>query len=288
MLYERVASIGMGQIGASFALAGKAAGLLGHVVGVARSPETLATAVDIGAADATTHDTREAVRDAELVYLAVPVRAMRSILAEIAGHLTAECLVTDAGSTKAGIGEAAARTLGDEVAFIGGHPMAGTERHGPASASAELFEGTTYLLCPGRASEAELARLQRVICGIGARPLIVEPERHDQIVALSSHLAHICSAALCLAVGAAEPDELVRFAAGGLRDTTRIAASDVEMWRDILAENAENVLPAARQLRDATGDFITAIEKEDWEKVARLLAEAKAFRDRLYPDTETD
>ncbi len=288
MLYERVAIIGMGHIGASFALAGKAAGLLGHVVGVARSPETLATAIDIGAADATTHEATEAVGDADLVYLAVPVRAMRPVLAQIAAHLTAECLVTDAGSTKVGICEAAARALGDEVAFIGGHPMAGSEKHGPASASAELFEGTTYLLCPGRAGEAELARLQRVVCGIGARPLIVEPERHDQILALSSHLAHISSAALCLAVGGAEPDELVRFAAGGLRDTTRIAASDVEMWRDILAENAENVLPAARQLRDVTGDFITAIEREDWDKVARLLAEAKAFRDRLYPDTETD
>jgi len=287
VLYEQVAIIGIGHIGASFALAGKAAGLLGHVVGVARSPQTLATAIDIGAADATTHDATEAVVGADLVYLAAPVRAMRPLMAQIARHLRPECLVTDAGSTKVEICDWAARTLGDEVAFIGGHPMAGSEKHGPASASAELFEGTTYLLCPGQAGEAHLARLQRLVRGIGARPLIVEPQRHDQILALSSHLAHICSAALCLAVGTVDPDELIRFAAGGLRDTTRIAASNVEMWRDILAQNAENVLPAARQLRDATDEFITAIEAEDWEKVARLLAAAKAFRDRMYPDTET-
>lgn len=288
MLYNQVAIIGIGQIGASFALAGKAAGLLGHVVGVARSPETLATAVDIGAADVTTPDATEAVRGADLVYLAVPVGAMRPVMAQIAPHVAAECLVTDAGSTKSRICEWARHMLGDEVAFIGGHPMAGSEKHGPASASADLFAGSTYLLCPGQAGEAHLTRLKQLVCGIGGRPLVVEPQRHDQILALSSHLAHISSSALCLAISAADPEEVVRFAAGGLRDTTRIAASNVEMWRDILAENAEHILPAARQLQDATGDFITAIENKNWDRVARLLAAAKDFRDRMYPDTETN
>ncbi len=284
MLYRRAAIIGIGQIGASFALAGKRAGVLGHVTGVARSQQTLDTALEVGAADACTDDATAAVTDADLVYLAVPVGAMRQVMSDIVPHLATGCLVTDAGSTKARICAWAAEVLGDEVVFIGGHPMAGSERRGPGSASAELFADTTYLLCPGSAPQPAVDEFQELIAAIGARPLLIDPQRHDQIVALSSHLPHLCSVALSLALSRGEADELATFGAGGLRDTTRIAAADVELWRDIFAANADNLLPAAEKLREALDELIGAITAGDWDQVAELLGAARSFRDGLYGD----
>jgi len=282
MLYPRATVIGIGQIGASFALAGKRAGVLGHVTGVARSQQTLDTARALGAADEGINDAAAAVREAALVYLAVPVGAMRQVMSDIAPHLAAGCLVTDAGSTKARICAWADEVLGNETAFIGGHPMAGSEKRGPASASADLFADTTYLLCPQSAPQAAVDRLQRLVEAIGARPLLIEPERHDRIVSLSSHLPHLCSVALSLALSHAESDELATFGAGGLRDTTRIAAADTEMWRDVFAANAANVLPAAEKLREALDDLTAAIQTEDWKRVEELLSAAKEFREGLY------
>ncbi len=282
MLYRQTAVMGIGQIGASFALAGKRAGMIGHVVGVARSQRTRDAALRLGAADACTEDPSAAVWEAELVYLAVPVQAMRQVMCDIAPNLSAGCLVTDAGSTKAQVCDWAAELLPDTVAFIGGHPMAGTEKHGPGSASADMFAGTTYLLCQGTASEPVLERFRELVVAIRARPLLVDPHRHDEVLAFSSHLPHLCAAALSVAIGRSRTEDLLAFAAGGLRDTTRIASASVEMWRGIFATNAGNVLPAAGMLRDALDEFIAAIEAEDWERVASLLAQGKDFRDGLY------
>ena len=281
-VYATMAVIGIGQIGASFALAAKRAGVVDRVIGVARKQTTRAEALRVGAADECTADVVEALRDADIVYVSVPVGAMRGIFEQIAPALRDGCLVTDAGSTKAQVCRWAMELLPDTVSFIGGHPMAGTERHGPAAASAELFDGTTYLLCPGRAEQPVTTRIEGAIRRIGAAPLVVDPDQHDTILAYSSHLPHLMAVALSVAISRSGIEGIVRFSAGGLRDTTRIAAADVDMWRDIFAANSEAVLAATRAMREVTEEFIEAIEAGDMHRVEGLLEMGRQFREGLY------
>ncbi len=283
MLFRRMAVIGIGQIGASFALACKNAGEVETVVGVARSEETHRIAIRVGAADECTTSAAEGVRNADIVYLAVPVRTMRQVMTDIRPHLAPGTLVTDAGSTKTHICEWAAELLGPDVAFIGGHPMAGTERHGPQSADPTLFRERTYLLCTAASPASLVDAFSELLVAIGAVPIEVEPHRHDEILAYSSHLAHIAAGAFTLALERSGIEDIQPFSAGGLRDTSRIAAADVEMWRHIFRDNADNVLPAARQLRKAVDEFISAIESEDWEQLERLLTSARDYRRSLFP-----
>jgi prephenate dehydrogenase len=277
-----MAVIGIGQIGASFALAARRAGVVDRVIGVARKQTTRDEALGVGAADECTADVVEALGDADIVYVSVPVGAMRGVFEQIAPHLPAGCLVTDAGSTKAEVCRWAAQLLPETVSFIGGHPMAGTEKHGPAAASAELFDGTTYLLCPGRAAQPVTTRLESAIRRIGAAPLVVDPDQHDTILAYSSHLPHLVAVALSVAIARSGIEGIVRFSAGGLRDTTRIAAADVDMWRDIFAANSEAVLAATRAMREVTEEFIEAIETGDVQRVESLLETGRRFREKLY------
>lgn len=284
MRYERVAVIGIGQIGASFALAGKRHDRIGHVVGVARTKQTRDNALQTGAADECTDDAVAAVQQADLVYLSVPVGAMGTVMETIAPALKAGCTVTDAGSTKEAICRLAAELLPDRVKFIGGHPMAGTERQGPLYADATLFEGTTYLLCPGNVDDETLDAFMNLITTIGAEPIIVDANEHDRLLAYSSHLPHLTAVVLSNALAESNIDGLAQFGAGGLRDTTRIAGGSVEMWRDIFSENRRYLLAAAKELRSILDETIGAIEDEDVEEIERLLGSAHRFRAHLYND----
>ncbi|MFO7946401.1 MAG: prephenate dehydrogenase/arogenate dehydrogenase family protein [Armatimonadota bacterium] len=284
MQYERVAVIGIGQMGASFALAGKKHDLIGHVIGVARTEATRRNALQTGAADECTEDAAAAVQEADLVYLSVPVGAMGTVMKTIAPALKAGCVITDAGSTKEAICRLAGELLPDRVQFIGGHPMAGTERQGPLHADATLFEGTTYLLCPGRADDDTLDAFMGLIRAIGAEPVIVDEREHDRMLAYSSHLPHLTAVVLSIALADSNVDELAQFGAGGLRDTTRIAAGSVEMWRDIFSENRRHILTAAKELRAILDATIEAIEDENVAEIERLLDRAHRFRSDLYSE----
>lgn len=279
MIFQRTAVIGIGLIGGSFALAGREAGVLGEVVGVARSERTLLEAVHFGAADRTTADAAVAVRDADLVYIATPVAAISAVMAQIAPSLKPGCVVTDAGSTKLGVMQAAAELLPPHAHFVGGHPMAGSERGGVAEARSHLFHGRTYLLTPTPGSDDALARLRELVIAIGARPVVVDAQSHDRIVARTSHLPHIAAAALCLALG----DNVLQrdFIGTGLRDTTRIAEGPVEVWREILMTNATEVLGALDEFIAATERYRDAVASADEEEITRLLDEARAARQRM-------
>ncbi len=171
MKYNRAAIIGIGLIGGSFALAAKRAGIVETVVGVARSDETLQAAVEIGAADEVTSNPAEAVRGAELVYIAVPVGATRSIFGQIRDSLEPGVLITDAGSTKREVMQVAAELLPNHVTFIGGHPMAGSEQSGVQAARADLFQNAVYFLTATQTtSPDELDRMQEVVRALGAMP----------------------------------------------------------------------------------------------------------------------
>lgn len=278
MLFERVTVIGIGLIGGSFALAGREAGVLGEVVGVARSERTLLEAVHVGAADRTTADAVEAVRDADLVYIATPVATIASIMSGIAPALRPGCVVTDAGSTKRAIVRAA-EGLPDGVSFVGGHPMAGSEQAGVWEARAHLFHGRTYLLTPTPGGDEALAKLREVVFAIGSRPVVVEAEEHDRLVARTSHLPHVVATALANALSdvGSERD----FIGAGLRDTTRIAEGPVDVWREILMANADEVLEALGDFIGEAERFREALADGDEQQISRLLADGRECRMRM-------
>lgn len=278
MLFERAAIIGIGLIGGSFALAARAAGVVGEVVGVARRERTLLEALHLGAADRTSFDPGEAVRDADLVLIATPVATIPDVLERIAPALPVGCVVTDAGSTKRAV-MAAASVLPEHVDFIGGHPMAGSERAGVTAARVHLFHGKTWLLTPGDARPDAVARLRAVLEAIGARVVIVDAAEHDRIVARTSHLPHVIAAALCTALG--ECCDESDFIGAGLRDTTRIAAGPSEVWREILLTNADEVLAALSGFEAEVGRYRAALAACDEAALTALLDAARARREGM-------
>lgn len=278
MLFERAAIIGIGLIGGSFALAARAAGVVGEVVGVARRERTLLEALRLGAADHTGFDPAEAVRDADLVLIATPVAAIPDLLARIAPTLPAGCVVTDVGSTKRVV-MAAASVLPEHVDFIGGHPMAGSERAGVNAAQVRLFHGKTWLLTPGAARPEAVARLRAALEAIGARVVTVDAAEHDRIVARTSHLPHVIAAALCTALG--ECCEESDFIGAGLLDTTRIAAGSSEVWREILLTNRDEVLAALDELDTQVGRFQAALAAGDEVALTELLDHARTIREGM-------
>jgi prephenate dehydrogenase len=286
MLYNRAAIIGIGLIGGSFALAAKARGLVDCVVGCGRSEGTRNGALAIGAADEVTDDPAFAARDADLVYLAVPVGSMPGVMARIAPALKPGALVTDAGSTKRDVMRAAAEHLPD-AAFLGGHPIAGSENAGVSAARADLFIGHTYVLTPGpRVSDDVLARFRSLVEGIGAKPVLLDAESHDAALAATSHLPHVVAASLAAAVG----DVRLRHEASldlrdlfgnGLADTTRIAGGPAGMWRDVLEANGDNVRVAIAVFLERLRALDAALEAGDMDAVQCLLEDGRRARGEL-------
>jgi len=284
MAYKRTAIIGIGLIGGSFALAAKHAGIVETVVGVARSDETLQAALEIGAADEVTTDPAEAVRGADLVYIAVPVGATRNIFGQIRDSLEPGALVTEAGSTKREVMQAAAELLPDHVSFIGGHPMAGSEQSGVPAARADLFEEAVYFLIPtDTTSPEDLDRMHEVVRALGAIPSVQTADNHDRLAAATSHLPHLVSAALASTVAklVADSQQAQDFLATGFSDTTRLAEGSPEVWRDIFLSNADNLAASAEELIAALQTLTVALREADSAACQRLLTEAQQARRRL-------
>lgn len=281
MSFERLAVLGVGLIGGSFALAARQRGLLTSVVAVARSPQTRETALRRGIADEVTADPAEAVREADLVYLAAPVRASGDLLARIAPAVRPDCLVTDAGSTKAGIVALARELLAGRCTFIGGHPMAGSDQAGPEAATADLFEGRTYLLTPTPDTPlTELERLRDLVIALGARAVLVDAEQHDRLVAATSHLPHLVAAALCNSLRelSGRAGDIRPFTGTGVRDATRIAKGPPEVWRDILIENHEHLSQALEAFTREVTRCLEAMRTGDAGALEEFLTGARDFR----------
>jgi prephenate dehydrogenase len=279
--FATAAVLGVGLIGASFALAAKAAGLVDRVIGVARREETRRIALDRGAADEVTDDPVAAVAEADLVYLSVPVGVMDDMLAAMAPALRAGTLITDAASVKAHVCRAAEAVLPPTVAFVGGHPMAGSERSGPEAAREHLFRGHAYFLVPtSLGGDEALAKVACLVDAIGGVPSVVDASLHDHLVAATSHLPHAVAMALSLAVAELVPDHdaRVRFTGSGLRDTTRIAASSPEVWRDIFLANAAEVVAGCRSASASLDALAEAIATGDADRLTDLLRDARAAR----------
>jgi len=246
-LIGKLVVFGVGLIGGSFALALKKNRAVAHVVGVGRSRANLLAARRLGVIDEIATDAAVAVKDADLVLLAVPLGQTRAVLAQIAPHLALHTVVSDAGSTKRDVIDSARRQLGAAFArFVPAHPIAGTEKSGAQAAFAELFVERNLIVTPERETSARALKLVTTAWKLaGMRVLTMDAAEHDRVFALVSHLPHLLS---FTAVGniAGYPDAAKLFAqtGGGFRDLTRIAGSSPEMWRDICIANRDAILDA--------------------------------------------
>ncbi|MBI2956820.1 MAG: prephenate dehydrogenase/arogenate dehydrogenase family protein [Acidobacteria bacterium] len=278
-MFQRIAVLGCGLIGGSFALGLKQRGFAGQVIGWDRE-EVLARAKERGAIDAATTDIAEAVGEADLVYLATPVTLILELLPTVARAAKAGALVTDSGSTKVRICRLAREAMPEAVRFLGGHPMAGKEASGIENANGDLFVGTKYIVIR-EAQEAEEAE-PFVALGatqgkeeflvwvrrLGAEPVELDAETHDWAVALVSHLPQLVSTALASAVwDETDEDGLpLQLAGSGLRDMMRLAGSPYELWRDICLTNADNLARALERLEQRLERLRTHLRSKELEE----------------------
>lgn len=283
--FRRVAVIGVGLIGGSFGMALRDRGLADEVVGVGRNEGRLQRAVELGAADSWTLDLREGVTGADLVYIATPVGLVIDFIAKALHFVGADCIITDAGSTKAEICARADRVVGDRAMFVGGHPMAGSEEAGVEAARGDLFEGTTYVLTPTCATDPEAVEKTRHLAeGIGARVLVMDPEAHDRCVAVISHFPHLMAAALALLAQqeSGRNPHLLDLVAGSFKDMTRVAGSPPVLWRDICMSNVTAVSEAAAEFGRLVGQAVELMEAGDGRSLEDWFAGAKLVRDSIY------
>jgi len=281
---KRVALIGVGLIGGSFALALRRAGGATTVVGVDRDVQALERGTALGVIDTTAESVSEATQGADLVVVAVPVRSIGPVLHDVALALEPNATVTDVGSTKTEVVEIARGELRARFPrFVPGHPIAGREASGVDAASAELFKGARVVLTPAAETAPDAIDLVRACWeAAGTRVATLSAADHDHIFAAVSHLPHLLSFALVSELAArSNSAELFGFAAGGFRDFTPIAASSPEMWRDIALQNREALLEELDRYGARLAVFRELVDKGDGPGLQRLMAEARASRQAL-------
>jgi prephenate dehydrogenase len=272
--------VGVGLIGGSIGLAARRRGAAEHVVGVDRDPAVLEQALAAGILDEGRPDLAGAAAAADLVVVCTPVDHISDRVLEAAAVCRPGTLLTDVGSTKAGIVEAVRGRLPAGVAFVGSHPLAGSEKHGPGHARANLFEGRLVVLTPAAdADDNALSRLRAFWQALGARVRLMEAREHDRALALTSHLPHLLASALA---GTLPPD-LYELTASGFRDTTRLASGNPALWTAIFAANRDAVLDALDLFEEQLRRLRRAVDEGDEASLNALLQVGKTVRDRLPP-----
>jgi cyclohexadieny/prephenate dehydrogenase len=271
-----LAVVGVGLLGASVALAARRRGVAGRVLGIDRDAEAVDLCRRRGGLDHGSTDLLAAAT-ADLVVFCTPVDCIADLVLRLAPHCHPGTLLTDVGSTKSAI-SAVAERLPPGVVFVGSHPLAGSEKQGPAHAHPDLFQGRLVVVTPGPGADE---RAVSCICAfweaLGAICRRMSAVEHDQALALTSHLPHVVASALAAAL----PPELTGLTATGFRDTTRLAASGPDLWTAILLSNRTEVLAALARYGEQLERFRAALEANDPEGLRRLLAAGKAMRDGL-------
>ena len=287
--FRSVAIIGVGLIGGSIAAALKRLPDAPRVVGINRGSETVEYALEHGIIDEGTvigtpeMDAWIGPDGVDLVIIATPARFAAGWL-ETLGAAGYKGVVTDAASTKAGVLAAARAALPDPSRFVGGHPMAGSERSGIGAARADLFEGAYWLLTPTHDSDPEVyTAMHAFVSALGARVISVDADAHDEAVAIVSHVPHVAAAALVnlAAAHSGERGELMRLAAGGFKDTTRIAAGSADLWTGICLDNAHAIADGLEELRERLGGFESLVRERDAEGMRAWLEIAAEVRRAL-------
>ncbi len=283
-MIDKLTIIGVGLIGGSLARALRAAGHVREIVGYGRSVGNLQQAVELGVIDRAEVSLADAVRGSDMIVLAVPVGFMGEILEQLAPVLDDAAVVTDVGSVKGSVIAAARTALGTRFGrFVPGHPLAGTEQSGVAASLADLFQRRRVILSPEPDTDAAATASARAMWeAAGAQVATLAAADHDRLLAASSHLPHML--AYCLMDMVVRNDDhraILECAANGFRDTTRIAASDPVMWRDICLANRDALLAAMRRYLDDLGELAAAIEEGDGEWLLETFTRAKHARDAL-------
>ena len=270
--------LGPGLLGGSIGLAVKKRKLADKVVVWGRRIESARAAVKRGAADFAADTPADAVRGSDLVILCTPVETMAQLAREFRQKLLRESIVTDIGSTKYDIVKHLSSLLSGRTTYIGSHPMAGSERDGLAAAQANLFEGAVCILTPPpRARTAPLKKLANFWESLGCRLRTTSPAEHDEIVAYISHLPHLAAYSLIGTI----PQEHLEYAAQGLKDTTRIAASSPQVWSDISMANKKNIVAALDEMVKNLGNVRKLIVANDQQNLINYFKNAKTKRDTV-------
>lgn len=280
MAEDKVAVIGLGLIGGSLGLALRQ--LTGkYVVGMDQDKQTLKLALERKAVNETKNSIAEAVREAEVIFVATPVSSIVPVVKEVCSYARPGTIVTDVGSTKARIVHSVEEFLPSSIHFIGGHPMAGSELTGITAATPDLFKNCHYLLTPTKRTDtAVFKRIHFLLTSLGAKVLSLDPDRHDQVVAVISHLPHLVSTALVnmAAQQMGSDQNLLLLAAGGFRDTTRIAASNPQVWLDICLDNDKAILNALESFKSELERITTMLEERDESSLREKLEEGRRAR----------
>ncbi len=287
-LINNLCVIGTGLIGGSFSLALKEAGACKKVVGAGRSEETLQKALQLNIIDSYETDIAEAVKDAELIFVSVPLGAMANVFEKIAAGLKQagndKAIITDAGSSKQQVLQLAKKIFTfNHGRFVAGHPIAGTENSGPTAAFAELYKNRRVILTPTENTDSDAIKtVTELWQKIGAEVETMDAEHHDKVLAATSHLPHLIAFGLVHCLENIEDiEDVFRFAAGGFRDVTRIASSDPTMWRDICLNNQQPILDMMKRYKDELDMLYNALDAGDGEKLMEVFQHAKQTRDKF-------
>lgn len=285
--FKQVAIIGVGLIGGSLGMILRRKSLADHVIGVGRRVENLKAAVELGAIDRYVGDPKEGVRGADLVILATPVDTYARHLKEWAHCLAPGAIVSDVGSVKGELVEQSEAAMPAGAHFVGAHPIAGKEKTGVAAGTDQLFKGARCILTPtGKTNPQALDLIHQLWQEAGATVLTMDPHLHDQILGAVSHLPHAAAFALMNALADLRDRQLPALdlaghSGGGLRDTTRIAASSPEMWRDIFIWNRDNVVTFIESYERALEDLKQLIKAGDAAGIEKTIERARGEREKL-------
>lgn len=281
MKFDKVTVLGVGLIGASFALAIRKEGLCRHIAGTGRSEQNLAKARDLGIIDSYNLDPSASCIDSELIFLSTPVGTFEDLIKKCSTSFRKGAIVTDAGSVKGSLVYKIEGLLPSHVRYIGGHPIAGSDRSGIDSSNAGLFRDALCIITPTEKSDAEALQVVTDMWkSLGSKVLQMEPETHDRVYGAVSHLPHVIAFMLMNTVHDIDPSYL-EFSGQGFKDLTRIASSSPELWRDICLFNKENLVPMLSLFQKHLELFRKYLNDSDSLSIEREFAEARKLRNGI-------
>lgn len=284
ILVPKLAIVGVGLIGGSLALALKAAGVVGEVVGIGRGLANLEKALELGVVDRITQDPAEGVADADLVFLATPVLTLTEMASRVLPHMKPGAVLTDGGSVKGSVARAIEPLVPKGVHFVPGHPIAGTEKSGAEAAFATLYHRRRCILTPtAQTDPAALRLVRRVWETAGCEVVEMDVEKHDRILGAISHLPHMVAYSLVNAVSSYDryEENILEYSAGGFRDFTRIASSDPTMWRDIALTNRDALLEMIERFESSLAELKEDIRGEKRDRLYDFFLRSKQSRDAI-------
>ncbi|QUH24834.1 prephenate dehydrogenase [Serpentinicella alkaliphila] len=281
--FKKISIIGLGLIGGSIALALKNSGFKGQIIGRDLNSDNIKVAKELQVVDIFADSIKESVEHADLIIIATPLRYYESIFKEMSTHIKGDTIITDVGSVKGYVHKLANTYLPANTKFIGGHPMAGSEKSGISASNPYMFENAYYFLTLDKQDvlSEELDKLKKVIEAIGAYPVVTSLQKHDKIVARISHTPHLMAVILANLLDFDKNISYIPYVGGGFRDTTRIASGNPDMWRDIFLSNKEELISSIESCEILIKEFKDLLVKDDSRTMDELLRKAKLIRESI-------